>query len=249
MVRMFTTDTCVVWYVTFILAQRRCETTFLPRYRRAESVARYATPRKALRGGISKSIFQRPCQFLAIDAHKMAPRTNQWLQERTWNAPTKGLAWTLPLSLSHSLTPSLLHSLTSSLSRSLTASLPHFFTPSLSHSFTPSLLHSLALSLSHSLPTAPSHSFTNSLPHPLTLSLPTLLHSLTLTLLRSLNPRGQRTRVHPTPKPVPLFRVRYSQVLLSVFVTSFFFSAFVTSFPCSLLSTRASFPCSFLSSL
>ena len=50
-------------------------------------------PRKALRGGISKSIFQRPCQFLAVNAHKMAPRTNQWLQERTWNAPTKGLAW------------------------------------------------------------------------------------------------------------------------------------------------------------
>ena len=58
-------------------------------------------PRKALRGGISKSIFQRPCQFLAINAHKMAPRTNQWLQERTWNAPTKGLAWSQPtLSLS-----------------------------------------------------------------------------------------------------------------------------------------------------
>ena len=23
----------------------------------------------------------------------MAPRTNQWLQERTWDAPTKSLAW------------------------------------------------------------------------------------------------------------------------------------------------------------
>ena len=46
------------------------------------------TPRKALRGGISKSFFQRPCHFLAMNAHKMAPRTNQWLQERTWNAPT-----------------------------------------------------------------------------------------------------------------------------------------------------------------
>ena len=32
-------------------------------------------PREALRGGISKSILQRPCQFLAINAHKMAPRT------------------------------------------------------------------------------------------------------------------------------------------------------------------------------
>ena len=32
-------------------------------------------PRKALRGGISKSILQRPCQFLVINAHKMAPRT------------------------------------------------------------------------------------------------------------------------------------------------------------------------------
>ena len=49
-------------------------------------------PRKALRGGILKSFFQRPCQFLVINAHKMAPRTNQRLQERTWNAPTKGLA-------------------------------------------------------------------------------------------------------------------------------------------------------------
>ena len=44
--------------------------------------------------GISqKSIFKRPCQFLAINAHKMAPRTTQWLQERPWNAPTKGLMW------------------------------------------------------------------------------------------------------------------------------------------------------------
>ena len=32
-------------------------------------------PRKALRGDISKSILQRPCHFLAINAHKMAPRT------------------------------------------------------------------------------------------------------------------------------------------------------------------------------
>jgi len=32
-------------------------------------------PRKALRGGISKSILQRPWRFLAINAPKMAPRT------------------------------------------------------------------------------------------------------------------------------------------------------------------------------
>ena len=50
-------------------------------------------PRKALRGGIPKSILKRPCQFLAINAHKMAPRTTQWLQERHCGAPTKGLAW------------------------------------------------------------------------------------------------------------------------------------------------------------
>jgi len=44
--------------------------------------------------GVSqKSIFKRPCQFLAINAHTMAPRTTQWLQERPWNAPTKGLLW------------------------------------------------------------------------------------------------------------------------------------------------------------
>ena len=38
-----------------------------------------------------KSICKRPGHFLAINAHKMAPRTTQWLQERPWNAPTKGL--------------------------------------------------------------------------------------------------------------------------------------------------------------
>jgi hypothetical protein len=32
-------------------------------------------PRKALHGGISKSILQRPCQFLTMNAHKMTPRT------------------------------------------------------------------------------------------------------------------------------------------------------------------------------
>jgi hypothetical protein len=34
-------------------------------------------PRKTLGGGIQKSIFKRPCHFLAINAHKMAPRTHQ----------------------------------------------------------------------------------------------------------------------------------------------------------------------------
>ena len=44
--------------------------------------------------GVSqKSIFQRHCHFLAINAYKMAPITTQWLQERPWNAPTKGLLW------------------------------------------------------------------------------------------------------------------------------------------------------------
>jgi len=45
-------------------------------------------PPKALRGGISKSILQRPCQFLAINAHEMAPRTKRWLQERRRDTPT-----------------------------------------------------------------------------------------------------------------------------------------------------------------
>ena len=45
--------------------------------------------------GVSqKSIFKRPCQVLAINAHKMAPRTSKRLQERAWDAPTKGLLWT-----------------------------------------------------------------------------------------------------------------------------------------------------------
>ena len=41
----------------------------------------------------SKVIFGRFCQLLAIDAHKMAPSTGQWLQVRVWDTPTKGLLW------------------------------------------------------------------------------------------------------------------------------------------------------------
>ena len=41
--------------------------------------------------GVSqKSFVKRTCQVLALNAHTMAPRTTQWLQERPWNAPTKG---------------------------------------------------------------------------------------------------------------------------------------------------------------
>ena len=61
--------------------------------RKGSCKLRARTPRKALRGGISKSIPQRPCHFLAINAHKMAPRTSKGLQERAWDAPTKGLLW------------------------------------------------------------------------------------------------------------------------------------------------------------
>jgi hypothetical protein len=44
--------------------------------------------------GVSqKSISKRPCRFLAINPHKMAPRTSQGLQERAWDAPTQGLLW------------------------------------------------------------------------------------------------------------------------------------------------------------
>jgi len=39
--------------------------------------------------GVSqKSIFKRPCQVLAINAHKMALRTSKRLQERAWDATT-----------------------------------------------------------------------------------------------------------------------------------------------------------------
>ena len=39
--------------------------------------------------GVSqKSIFKRPCQVLAINAHKMAPKPHQRLQNRTWDTPT-----------------------------------------------------------------------------------------------------------------------------------------------------------------
>ena len=52
------------------------------------------TSHPRLFGGVSqKSISNRPCQFLAINAHKVAPRPHQRLQDRTWDAPTKGLLW------------------------------------------------------------------------------------------------------------------------------------------------------------
>ena len=41
----------------------------------------------------SKVIFGRFRQLLAMNAHKMAPSTGQWLQVRVWDAPTKGLLW------------------------------------------------------------------------------------------------------------------------------------------------------------
>ena len=50
-------------------------------------------PPRALREGISKSSFQRRCQYLAINAHEMAPRTGQRLQERVWDTPTQGLLY------------------------------------------------------------------------------------------------------------------------------------------------------------
>jgi len=46
---------------------------------------------------ISKSILQRPCQFLAINAHKMAPRTSKGLQERAWDALVREPASSGPL--------------------------------------------------------------------------------------------------------------------------------------------------------
>ena len=48
---------------------------------------------RPLVGVFEKSFYKRPCQFWAINAHKMDPRTTQWLQERRWDAPTKSLAW------------------------------------------------------------------------------------------------------------------------------------------------------------
>ena len=42
----------------------------------------------------SKVIFGRFRQLLAINAHKMAPSTCQWLQVRVWDTLTKCLLWT-----------------------------------------------------------------------------------------------------------------------------------------------------------
>ena len=48
--------------------------------------------------GYSKVNLLNICHFLAINTHKMAPRTTQWFQERPWDAPTKGLAWSTSVS-------------------------------------------------------------------------------------------------------------------------------------------------------
>jgi hypothetical protein len=56
-----------------------------------EAAARHKHSRKALR--TSKVIFGRVRQLLAINAHKMAPRTGKRLQERARDNPTKGLLW------------------------------------------------------------------------------------------------------------------------------------------------------------
>ena len=44
-------------------------------------------------GAFQKSILNIVCQLLAMRAHKMAPRTSQWLKERAADTPTKGLLW------------------------------------------------------------------------------------------------------------------------------------------------------------
>ena len=48
------------------------------------------SPRRALRGGISKVNFHKVYPLLTIFPHK----TNKRLQERTRDTPTKGLLWT-----------------------------------------------------------------------------------------------------------------------------------------------------------
>jgi hypothetical protein len=138
--------------------------------------------------GVSqKSISKRPCRFLAINTHKMDPRTSQGLQERAWDAPSKGLLWgrrgkwhgrwsfSTPLSrpsrFAFSLSPSL--ALHVSISRS------------------PCIYLSLSLSLSPSL--SPSLSLPRSLVRDLSLA-------------RSLSPsrtlsRNEQTRLRsPTPE-------------------------------------------------
>ena len=48
-----------------------------------------------LLGGVFKSQFVKGKWFLKVNYwKKTAPRTNQWLQERTWNTLPKSLAWT-----------------------------------------------------------------------------------------------------------------------------------------------------------
>ena len=50
-------------------------------------------PRKALRGGIQKSILKKNPGNMG-DSRQMSTKTRKWLQERGLDTPTKGLLWT-----------------------------------------------------------------------------------------------------------------------------------------------------------
>ena len=59
---------------------------------RYDRVTLNASPRKALRGGIQKSILTDFLENMC-DSRQMLTKTSQWLQERASDTPTKGLLW------------------------------------------------------------------------------------------------------------------------------------------------------------
>ena len=71
--------------------------------RRARGLER-GRPRKALRGGIPKSILT---DFSANvgDSRQMLTKTRKWLQERGRDTPTKGLLWITRLETDHQPAP------------------------------------------------------------------------------------------------------------------------------------------------
>ena len=74
-------------------AGRRAERASAPARHSSPLPASLACHARPFVGVFQKSIYKRTRQLLAINAHRMAPRTTRWLQERQGDAPTKGLAW------------------------------------------------------------------------------------------------------------------------------------------------------------
>ena len=76
----------------FLLVSTRNKRTFSSRFTKADRPGVDVPPRKALRGGIQKSILTDLSGNVGI-SRQMMTKTRKWLQERGRDTPTKGFLW------------------------------------------------------------------------------------------------------------------------------------------------------------